>query len=210
MPDDIDFRARVRNGLQHLRLNQGVQQQHKLWSKAGQQRLQQLPLEGWAGVRRDDSLILREQLDRLIAPPESDFADDPTWVGPMTSLAFAPTLGDVSRFKSSNKKVVSYLGLIPSAHSSGTKRRLGAITKQCNSFMRILLIEPAQSATRHDQGVSTRVFGTAATTSRRVEVKLQGEFVSVHSPQDEALLEKFIRALVCTFTMIAAFLFRRL
>jgi hypothetical protein len=49
-----------------------------------------------------------------------------------------------------SKQVASYLGLIPSEHSSGGKRRLGAITKQGNSFMRMLLVEAAQSATRHD------------------------------------------------------------
>ena len=45
-------------------------------------------------------------------------------VGPITSLAFVVTLGDVSRFKR-GKQVASYLGLIPSEHSSGSKRRLG-------------------------------------------------------------------------------------
>ena len=71
-------------------------------------------------------------------------------VGPITSLAFVVTLGDVSRFQR-GKQVASYLGLIPSEHSSGSKRRLGAISKQGNVFMRTLLVEAAQSAVRHDQ-----------------------------------------------------------
>jgi transposase len=42
----VEIRARVKNGLQHLRLNRGVQPRHKLWTKASQQRLQELSLEG--------------------------------------------------------------------------------------------------------------------------------------------------------------------
>ena len=57
-------------------------------------------------------------------------------VGPMTSLAFVLTIGDVSRFPR-GKQVASYLGLIPREYSStGRKQRLGAISKQGNSFMR--------------------------------------------------------------------------
>jgi transposase len=157
----VQIRTQVKNGLQHLCLNQGVQQQRKLWTKAGQQRLQQLKLEGWAGVRRQDSLALLEQLDSQIARldqaveqaayahPEARLLMTQPGVGPITSLAFVLTLGDISRFKSS-KRVTSYLGLIPSEHSSGSKRRLGAITKQGNSFVRMLLVEAAQSATHHD------------------------------------------------------------
>src|ERR1700743_883274 len=35
----VEIRTRVKNGLQHLCLNQGVQLRHRLWSKAGQQGL---------------------------------------------------------------------------------------------------------------------------------------------------------------------------
>jgi transposase len=72
-------------------------------------------------------------------------------VGPITSLAFVLTIGDVSRFRHSSQ-VASYVGLIPREHSSGGKQRLGAITKQGNRFMRQLLVEAAQSVTRLDEG----------------------------------------------------------
>ena len=52
-------------------------------------------------------------------------------MGPVTALAFLLTIGDVSRFPS-NKHLSSYLGLIPREHSSGSKRRLGSISKQAN------------------------------------------------------------------------------
>ena len=72
-------------------------------------------------------------------------------VGPITSLAYLLTIGDVSRFKHS-KQVSSYLGLIPREHSSGGNQRLGSISKQGNSFMRQLLVEAAQTANRLDEG----------------------------------------------------------
>ncbi len=48
--------------------------------------------------------------------------------------------------------MASYLGLIPSERSSGSKRRLGTISKQGNVFLRTLLVEAAQSAVRFDEG----------------------------------------------------------
>ena len=66
-------------------------------------------------------------------------------VGPITALAFVLTIGDVTRFPR-GKQVASYLGLIPREHSSGGRQRLGAISKQGNRFLRMLLVEAAHSA----------------------------------------------------------------
>jgi transposase len=65
------------------------------------------------------------------------------------SLAYVLTVGDVNRFGNS-RQLVSYLGLNPSEDSSGERRRLGGISKQGNSFMRLLLIQGAQTAVRGD------------------------------------------------------------
>ena len=70
-------------------------------------------------------------------------------VGPITALAFVLTIGDVSRFARS-KQVARYLGLIPCEHSSAGHQRLGATSKQGNRFLRMLLVEAAQSAVRCD------------------------------------------------------------
>jgi transposase len=64
----VIIRAGVKNELQHLCLNQGVQRKHKLWSKAGQQVLRELRLRPWAGRRRDDLLGLMAMLDQQIEP----------------------------------------------------------------------------------------------------------------------------------------------
>jgi transposase len=60
-------------------------------------------------------------------------------------------MGDVSRFPR-GKQVASYLGLIPREHSSGGRQKLGAITKQGNRMLRMLLVEAAQTTVRLDPG----------------------------------------------------------
>jgi len=40
----VIIRARVKNELQHLALNKGMQKKHRLWSQAGQKLLRELPL----------------------------------------------------------------------------------------------------------------------------------------------------------------------
>jgi transposase len=51
-------------------------------------------------------------------------------------------LGDLRRF-ARPRELMGYVGLVPSEHSSGTRRRLGAITKTGNSHARRVLIEAA-------------------------------------------------------------------
>ncbi|WP_199609534.1 IS110 family RNA-guided transposase [Flocculibacter collagenilyticus] len=53
-------------------------------------------------------------------------------------------LGDLTRFDHP-RKLMSYLGLVPSEHSSGGKRNIGAITKCGNGRARRLLVEGAHS-----------------------------------------------------------------
>jgi transposase len=157
----VIIRARVKNELQHLALNKGVQKKHQLWSQAGQKILRELPLKLWAGRRRDDLLRLMAMLDQQILPLDEAVKAEAQrdkmalllqtqpGVGPITSLAYVLTMGDVSRFPR-GKQVASYLGLIPREHSSGGRQKLGAITKQGNRMLRMLLVEAAQSAVRYD------------------------------------------------------------
>jgi transposase len=159
----VTLRARVKNELQHLALNQGMQKGRSLWSKAGQKVLLDLPLQLWAGTRRKNLLELLKQMDQQIvvldqavkkAAEENEKARllmTQPGVGPITSLAFVLTLGDVTRFRR-GKQVASYLGLIPREYSSGGKQRLGGISKQGNRFMRMLLVEAAQTVVRYDPG----------------------------------------------------------
>jgi transposase len=51
-------------------------------------------------------------------------------------------LGDLRRF-AHPRELMGYLGLVPSEYSTGSKRRLGAITKTGNSHVRRVLVEAA-------------------------------------------------------------------
>ena len=156
----VAMRRQVKNELQHLALNQGVQQKRKLWSAAGRQRLEELPLTGWTAQRRAGFAAAAGRA----GPPHCEAGcggrsrrrtNDAVarllrthpGVGPITALAFSLTLGKIERFARS-RQVVSYLGLNPAEHSSGGRQRLGAISKQGNPMLRSLLVEAGQSAAR--------------------------------------------------------------
>jgi transposase len=64
-------------------------------------------------------------------------------------------LGDLNRFDHP-RKLMSYVGLVSSEHSSGGKRKLGAITKCGNGRARRLLIEGAHSY-RYSANISTEL-----------------------------------------------------
>ena len=157
----VRLRAQAKNGLQHLAMNQGLQRKRRLWSAAGQKLLRELPLRPWAGRRREDLLHVVAMLDQQIQSldlavkeaaeqnAQARLLMTQPGVGPVTSLAFVLTLGDVHRFPR-GKQVASYLGLIPREYSSGGHQRLGSISKQGNRFMRMLLVEAAQVAVRYD------------------------------------------------------------
>jgi transposase len=159
----VEIRSRVKNELQHLSLNKGMQRQAKLWSEAGQKMLRELPLQPWAACRREDLLellaLLNQQIGKLDEAVQKAAEEHPQakllltqpGVGPNTALAFVLTIGDVSRFPR-GKQVASYLGLIPREESSGGRQKLGAITKQGNRLVRSLLVEAAQIAVRFDPG----------------------------------------------------------
>ena len=158
----VQMRTRIKNELQHLMLNQGVQKKRQLWNSGGRAALEKLPLEGWTARRREDLLGLLAMLETRVAEldeavseaayrePQARLLMTQPGVGPITALAFVVTIGEVSRFKR-GKQVASYLGLIPSERSSGSKRKLGSISKQGNVFLRTMLVEAAQSAVRHDE-----------------------------------------------------------
>jgi transposase len=158
----VRMRARIKNQLQHIALNQGVQKQGKLWSKAGLELLRKLELEPWTRQRRDTLLEMLEQFDARIQPldnavqqaaqaqPRAKRLQTHPGVGPVISLATILTMGEVSRFPDS-RSWVSYLGLNPSEDSSGIRRRLGGISKQGNPFLRYLLVEGAASAAKGDR-----------------------------------------------------------
>ena len=157
----VQARTRTKNQLHALALGQGVQRKRKLWTAVGRAELEKLELLPYAALRRQRLLATLDQLEAEIAAlhrqveeevkrrPEALRLMTHPGVGPVTALATVLTLGPAERFES-GRKVGSYLGLIPSEHSSGGRQRLGHISKQGSSFLRFLLVEAGQSAARYD------------------------------------------------------------
>lgn len=157
----VQARTRIKNQLQALALSQGVQKKHKLWSAGGRAELEKLELLPYAAERRRQLLHGLDQLageiGELNRQVEAEVKQRPAalklmthpGVGPVTALAMVLTLGPAERFRG-GKEVASYFGLIPREHSSGGGQRLGHISKQGSAFMRFLLVEAGQSATRGD------------------------------------------------------------
>ena len=66
----------------------------------------------------------------------------------LTALTIAAELGDARRFPNA-PSVMAYVGLVPSEHSSGTKRAQGGITKTGNAHLRRVLVESAWHYRHH-------------------------------------------------------------
>jgi transposase len=58
------------------------------------------------------------------------------------AMVIATELGDLRRFENP-RQLMAFVGLVPSEHSSGDRRRLGAITKAGNTRVRHVLIQAA-------------------------------------------------------------------
>ncbi|WP_223212032.1 IS110 family RNA-guided transposase [Thiolapillus brandeum] len=89
-----------------------------------EQLMQALP--GWSLAPVVDALVALRGVDKLAA------------------TVLLAELGDISRFDSP-KRLMAYLGLVPSEHSSGGRRRQGAITLTGNGHARRMLVECAWS-----------------------------------------------------------------
>lgn len=175
----VQARTRTKHQLQAMALSQGVQKKYKLWTKAGREELEQLPLLPYAAERRKRLLEALDGLEAEISELDRRVADEARQrpeavrlmthpgVGPVTALAMVLTLGPADRF-SSAKQVGSYFGLIPREESSGGKQRLGRISKQGSSFLRFLLVEAGQTAARLDPQLKRFYRRLAARKNRSV------------------------------------------
>ncbi|WP_423925341.1 IS110 family transposase [Candidatus Palauibacter sp.] len=119
----------------------------------------------------DYKLGRREELDRRIEA----LALEPAYreavgrlcclkgISTHAAMVLATEIGDFRRFESPGK-LMAYVGLVPSEHSSGASRRLGAITKAGNSRVRHVLVQAAWSyrfAPRRGPALSRRQQGQA-------------------------------------------------
>jgi transposase len=63
-------------------------------------------------------------------------------VGAIVAASFVSVIDDAKRFRRAHQ-VESYIGLVPSEDSSGGRRRIGAISKKGNPYLRSLLVQAA-------------------------------------------------------------------
>jgi len=157
----VRLRVMTQNGLQAVALSQGLRRGSSLWSRAGQQALESLPLADYAATRRRELQEIRRELQRRILELDQRVSEHAQQrevarrlmshpgVGPITALATEVFLGDASRF-ANGKSLASYVGMIPSEHSSGGRQHGGPLSKQGNPLLRLLWVEAARQAARRD------------------------------------------------------------
>lgn len=95
-------------------------------------------------------VIRRERLERQIAElvPASPWAKEVgrlrclRGIDSLSAIGLCVEIGDFHRFERPGQ-LMSFLGLVPSEHSSGERRRQGAITKSGSGHARRLLVEAA-------------------------------------------------------------------
>lgn len=71
--------------------------------------------------------------------------DEVSGIGLLTASALTVAVGKPERF-SNGRKLSAWLGMTPSEHSSGDKRRLGRISGRGNTYVRTLVVHGARSA----------------------------------------------------------------
>jgi transposase len=175
----VQMRTRIMNQLQSVAMSEGLQRRGGLRGKPGRERLERLPLAGWANRRRQDLLTLLDRLNESVEDlttavqqeaeklPEARLLMTHPGVGPVTALAFVLIIGYPERFQC-GKQIGSYVGLIPEEASSGVHRRLGHISKQGSSLLRFLLVEAAQAAARFDPEWRSKFLHLAMRRERRI------------------------------------------
>jgi transposase len=89
-------------------------------------------------------------------------------VGVLTATALIALIGDIRRFRS-GRHFASFLGLTPKEDSSAGRRRLGAISKQGDVYVRMLLTHGARSFVWHAKAATlpTALQQWAVQTERR-------------------------------------------
>jgi transposase len=89
------------------------------------------------GVERQLKALAKQlpEVERLLTVPG---------IGLLSATAIVGFIGDLRRFRS-GRRFSSYLGLVPKESSSGEIRRLGRITKQGDTYIRMLLTHGARA-----------------------------------------------------------------
>ena len=145
-----------RNGVEHDELFSD------LFGKAGMQWLRTIRLPSLDRLMLDNHLDHLESLKKQIHAVDQEIhakasRDEDvrlllsmTGVDIFTALLIRSEIGNISRFPE-YKKLISWAGLAPSLHQSGSIEYHGSITKQGSKMLRWVMVEAARVAVNHDE-----------------------------------------------------------
>jgi len=157
--DAVRARLKARQQLQAMLLRYGRRYSGKTrWTSAHERYLAQISFpypaqelayveyrhmanEGHERVQRVTE-ALREQVQNWRMQPVVAALMTLRGIDFVAATTLVAELGDLRRF-AHPRELMSFLGLVPSEHTSGTTRRLGAITRTGNSYARRMLVEAA-------------------------------------------------------------------
>jgi transposase len=108
-------------------------------------------------------------------------------IGLLSATALVAFVGDINRFPT-GRHFSSYLGLTPREQSSGLIRRLGAISKRGDSYIRMLLIHGARSALLAAKRCKNR--STLQNWALKIELALLRIFIDIISKEIPKLLRQ--------------------
>jgi transposase len=123
-------------------------------------------------------LILVQSIDTQLANTEEQLAvlcaQEPIiavltttpGVGTVVAATFMSVVDEAKRFHSAHQ-LESYVGLVPSEDTTGGKRRLGAISKKGNSYLRSLLVQAAWAIVRSSDKSDPLYLWVTQLTERR-------------------------------------------
>ena len=155
-----DQLGRAKRRIRHFTLRRGVQPPRgsSAWSRTYRAWLMDLKLETPAAQKAlRCHLDVLQDVERRLAELVRDLEREVNGselkqpvdelralrgIDTVTAVSLLAEAGDLRRFPTAGA-FMSYLGLTPSEHSSGARRRTGSITKTGNSTLRRLLVESA-------------------------------------------------------------------
>ena len=155
------------------------------WSKAHESWLTGLKMEQpWQQVVLEE--YLQAEPEWSLAPVVSSLIAL-RGVDKITAIVLLAELGDISRFESP-RQLMAFLGLVPSEHSSGQRRRKGGITLTGNGHARRVLIESAWTyrfparQTRHLKVKAHEASETARGIACKAQTRLCGRYRTLTRP----------------------------
>lgn len=199
--DAVRSRLKARQRLQAMLLRHGHRYHGKTaWTPAHERYLSQLsfkhPAQQIAFVeyrqavnesyRRVERLTeaLREQVQTWRMRPVVEALMTLRGIDFVAATTLCAELGDLRRF-AHPRELMSFLGLVPSEHTTGRSRRLGAITRTGNGHARRMLVEAAWN------------YRFPARISRALQVRQEGQCAAIRdlSWQAQTRLSRRYRAL---------------